>query len=192
MNNLIRVKCPFDGAVITVLNHPGIESKSLICPICKHKYPFTQFKRVIVAPQHDEPTDYDIGEGSASKDQDAQPAMNFTLGRLKIKDSNISYQLKPGKNIIGRKARKSNADFGIDTGAARAMSREHIMIEIKKVAGKGFVHYISLCKEKINDTFVGGEQLYYGDCIVLNDNTQIRLPGVDLIFEIPDEEGTDI
>ena len=71
------------------------------------------------------------------------------------------------------------------------MSREHIVIEIKKVPAKGFVHYLSLYKEKVNKTFVGNEPLVYGDCIILNHGDIIKLPDADLRFEIPNEDDTD-
>ncbi|MBD5340084.1 MAG: FHA domain-containing protein [Bacteroides sp.] len=195
MTDLIRIKCPFDGAVLTVVNQPGLETKSVTCPICKHKYPFTQFKRIsITAGSGDPETDYDglreHTEYTKSNQAGSAPQLNYVLGRLRRVGTGESFQLKPGRNVIGRKAMKSTADFMIDTGAERTMSREHILIEIKSVPGKGMVHYLSLYKDKINPTYVGGEQLYYGDCIVLNSNKLINLPGVDLIFEIPDEEKT--
>ena len=118
--------------------------------------------------------------------------MNLTLGRVKICGTAISYQLRPGRNVIGRKGAKSGADFQIDTGENRFMSREHIVIEVKKLPSKGFVHYVSLFKEKVNKTSVGDEPLLFGDCIVLNHGDIIKLPDANLKFEIPDDEATDI
>lgn len=196
MDEIIKIKCPFDGAVLSIKNQPGLESKSVTCPICKHKYPFTQFK--VVTPDtnkdDDPPTDYPGGEERTSYGE-GKPTdlgtMNFTQGRVVVVGTGVSYRLKPGRNIIGRKASKSNADFGIDTGENRKMSREHIVIEIKKVPAKGFVHYLSLYKEKVNKTFVGNEPLVYGDCIILNHGDIIKLPDADLRFEIPNEDDTD-
>lgn len=197
MDEIIKIKCPFDGAVLSIKNQPGLESKSVTCPICKHKYPFTQFKVVTPGTNKDDdpPTDYPGGEertsyGGADKPTDLG-AMNFTPGRVVVVGTGVSYRLKPGRNIIGRKASKSAADFGIDTGENRKMSREHIVIEIKKVPAKGFVHYLSLYKEKVNKTFVGNEPLVYGDCIILNHGDIIKLPDADLRFEIPNEDDTD-
>lgn len=201
MDEIIQIKCPFCGAVLSVRNIPGIENKNVTCPICKHKYPFTQFRRVYQTDSNDDPnteypdrkeekTSYAYGDQS-SEDTDLGQ-MNFTLGKLKILGGSGSYQLKPGRNIIGRRAQKSEANFQIDTGEKRSMSREHIIIDVKKVPGKGFVHYISLFKEKVNKTYVGNEPLVYGDCIVLSHGDVIKLPDVNLKFEIPDEETTDI
>lgn len=200
MDETIQIKCPFDGAILSVKNQPGIEAKNVTCPICKHKYPFTQFKRVVQTannedpdteyPDNDEHTSYAYDKGS-NEDTDFG-RINFTLGRIKLMGTGISYQLKPGRNVIGRKGTKSESDFQIDTAEKRSMSREHIVIEVKKVPTKGFVHYVSLFKEKVNQTFIGNEPLLYGDCIVLNHGDVIKLPDATLKFEIPDEEATDI
>ncbi|MBD5303091.1 MAG: FHA domain-containing protein [Bacteroides sp.] len=201
MDEIIQIKCPFDGAVLSVKNQPCIESKNVTCPICKHKYPFTQFKRVYQTNSNDdldteypgyeeEKTSYAYGNNSNENTDLGQ--MNFTLGKLKILGGSGSYQLKPGRNVIGRKGQKSEANFQIDTGGKRSMSREHIVIEVKKIPGKGFVHYISLFKEKVNKTYIGNEHLIYGDCVVLAHGDVIKLPDVNLKFEIPDDEATDI
>lgn len=205
MDEIVRIKCPFCGAVLSVKNQPGIETKNVTCPICKHKYPFTEFKRVQQTASNDDPdneypdndghTDY--GEehtsygGSGDRTQTGN-SLNFTLGVLKVVGTSVSYQLQPGKNVVGRKAQKSGADFQIDTADKRSMSREHIVIEVKKIPGKGFVHYLSLFKERVNKTFIGSEQLLYGDCIVLKHGDKLKLPDATLLFEIPDEEATEI
>lgn len=200
MDEIIQIKCPFDGAVLSVKNQPGIETKNVTCPVCKHKYPFTQFRRVTQAvnnedqhteyPNPDDHTRYKYHGGSG--DDTELGTMNLTLGKVNLIGTGISYQLRPGRNVIGRKGTKSEANFQIDTYEKRAMSREHIVIEVKKVPAKGFVHYVSLFKERVNATFIGNEQLLYGDCIVLNHGDIIKLPDASLKFEIPDDDATDI
>lgn len=199
MNEIIKIKCPFDGAVLSVKNQIGIEGKKLTCPICKHTYPFTQFKRVYQKAPNDDPgTEYPSQEentsyayGSTAGKASDPGQMNFTLGKLKVYGGG-EYLLKPGRNVIGRKGQKSLANFQIDTGEKRSMSREHIVIDVIKVPGKGFVHYISLFKEKVNKTFIGNQPLLYGDRIVLAHGDVIKLPDVILKFEIPDDEATEI
>lgn len=196
MNEIIQIKCPFDGAVLTVRYIPGIETKNVKCPICQHTYLFKDFKRVDktgvpanrggIQQGGEEKTSYYNVENPNSAASD--DAANFTIGRLKGKDQ--TFQLHIGRNVIGRKGVKSQADFQIDTIDNKMVSREHLVIEVKKVTAKGFVHYVSLFKEKVNNTYVGSEQLLYGDCIVLRDGDVIRLPGIEIRFEIPDEDGT--
>ena len=84
------------------------------------------------------------------------------------------------------------AKIQIPAGENRRMSREHLVIEVKKISGKGFVHYVSLCKEKQNATFLNEERIAFGDCLVLKDRDVLRLPDATLRFEIPDEEETDL
>lgn len=193
----IKIKCPFCGAVLTVRPQPGMDNKNVTCPVCKQKNTFKSFKQVDTKSiaDHSETCypdgkrkDYDRGDDGKTE----IGGMNFIIGRISVPASGISYQLKPGRNVIGRKASKSEADFGIDTGANRSMSREHIVIDVRKVPAKGFVHYVSLYKEKVNPTYVGRTQLQFGDSIVLNDGDMIRLNDTILRFEIPDEEATEI
>lgn len=202
MDEIIQIKCPFDGAVLSVKYQAGIESKNVTCPICKNKYPFSQFRRVTPKSNYDEPsTQYPHGDEHTSYGEEHTSYMgqgnsasgmyaNYTLGKVSIAGSNCSYQLRSGRNVIGRKAQASSADWQINTGEKRSLSREHLVIEVKKVPSKGFVHYVSLYKEKVNKTYIGNEPLYYGDCIVLNHGDLLKLPDVTLLFEIPDEDNT--
>lgn len=195
MDEIIQIKCPFDGALLSVKNQPGIETKNVTCPICKHTYPFSQFKRVVSnAAQNEPPTEYPDPETPTEikTGNTVYGDINLTIGTLTLPGTDITYQLKPGRNVIGRKATKSAADFQIPTGDKRSMSREHIVIEVKKVPGKGFVHCLSLYKEAVNETFVGSEPLVFGDCIVLGDGDIINLPDASLKFEIPDDERTEM
>jgi hypothetical protein len=66
------------------------------------------------------------------------------------------------------------------------------VIEVKRVPAKGYVHYVSLYKEKVNPTYVEDELLQYGDCLVLSHGDVIKLPDVTFKFEIPDEDATEI
>ena len=198
MDDIIKIKCPYCGAVLSVKNQAGIESKSVTCPICKQKSPFKDFKKIAEKfkddgehtqyPGDDEKTSY---QTSSDPGTDIRTGLNFTLGRLTCPLLNKPFQLKPGKNVIGRKATQSMADCQIPTESSKRMSREHLIIDIKKVQGKGFVHYASLCKQKINKTYIGNELLEYGDCVVLNHGDVIKLPDAVVKFEIPDDEGTD-
>lgn len=198
MANIIHIKCPFDGAVLTVLEQPGLQYKNITCPICKQTFPFRQYKKVVPASDYKDPgTDYTGGRRANREEHTYYNESTTTerteiliLGRLYVKGTRESFQLKPGRNIIGRMASNSRADFKINTGSDRRMSREHILIEAKRIPGKGFVHYISLYKEHTNKTKVLNDILYYGDSIILKNGDTIQLPGVELIFKLPDPEET--
>lgn len=223
MSDVIQIKCPFDGTILSVRNQPGIESKNVTCPICKNSYPFHEYKRVTpgagrnVAPPTSQqgggmpggggapvPPPLRHGGGGApagggaawNRRQPAEeahtqiPTTNMIVGRLTVERTGESYQLRPGRNIIGRRAQRSSANFMIDTGNSRQMSREHIIIEVSNEPGRGFVHRISLFKERVNDTFVGRDKIMYGDRMVLNHGDRIQLPDAILKFELPEEDAT--
>ena len=113
------------------------------------------------------------------------------LKSLTVTATGKKYSLQPGRNVIGRKSSASEANIQIETGESRRMSRMHLVIEIVKVPGKGYVHQASLFKEKCNATYINSAQLEPGDCIVLHHCDVLRLPDVDLKFEIPEGDETD-
>lgn len=199
MNDIIQIKCPFCGAVLSIKNIPDIARKNVTCPICKQTNRFVNYKLVSSNFQlrglesvsdtfHSEKKDY-----QNSNDDTQYGPMNFIIGKLKLSGSDISYQLKLGKNEVGRKSRNSTVDFQIDTGDSRRMSRNHLLIEVVKEPCKGYVHYLSLSKENVNPTTVNGNTMCYGiDKVILNNGAIIKLPDAELIFFIPDDEATEL
>lgn len=188
MTDILKIGCPVCGSVLSVQRQAGIESKNVTCPVCKQKSPFAAFKKIA---GREEPTEYPEQEGTDyEEDTQMDKGLNFTLGKLIIPSLNLSFQLKPGKNVVGRKAEGSSALCQIPCISKR-MSRKHLVIEVKKVPGKGFVHLASLYKEHVNATFVGQNKLEYGDSVVLHHRDLIKLPDMEARFEIPDDEDTD-
>jgi uncharacterized protein YbaR (Trm112 family) len=185
MEETIQIKCPWCNAVLTVRNQPGIENKSVACPVCKQKSPFLQYKRNAVNNISDDCTQYPGAQVSTA-------AENNIIGQLICPNSGIAYQLKMGRNVVGRKASNSSADFQLDMADNRRMSREHIVIDVKNVPNQGIVHYISLYKERVNPTKVGSESLVFGDCLILKDGDCIQLPDVTLRFVLPDDDATQL
>lgn len=193
----IKIKCPCCGAILAIRIQPNIENRNLKCPVCRESSPFRLFKKIENFGRNDadDPTIYPE-ENVRSKSLETSYSGADENGLLGILihgsgKSAMSFRLKIGKNIIGRKAPDSSADIQIPFPAdCRRMSREHLMIEVKAVHGKGFVYYASLCKKKVNDTFVNKEKLEFGDCIVLKEGDVLSLPDAELTFEIPDEDST--
>ena len=183
----IDVKCPWCSATLRIQQTPGMESKNITCPNCKQTSPFIKFKKII--PVEEESVT--CFPGSNGNSQNAKPEI-LIIGRLVIPLSGISFQLKPGKNIIGRKASASTANFQISTSENKRLSREHLIIEVKRIPSTGFMHYVSLYKERVNKTFINNTQLLYGDTLILQHGDIIKLPDLNLRFEFPDEEATQI
>lgn len=183
----LDVKCPWCSATLRIRQTPGMESKNITCPNCKYTSPFSQFKKVI--PVEEESVTCLPGvEGNITP----LAKENLIIGRLIIPFSGISYQLLPEKNVIGRKASASMANFQIETGDNKRMSREHLIIEVKKVPSTGFTHLVSLFKERVNKTFINSTELFWGDTLILQHGDIIKLPDMDIRFELPDEEATQI
>lgn len=181
----LDVKCPWCSAILRIRQTPGMEGKHITCPNCKKNSPFLQFKPV--APKEDESVTCFPGESIEKKTFE-----NLLIGRLVNLSNGLKFQLHSGRNIIGRKASASNANYQIPTGDNKRMSREHLIIEVKRVPTTGFTHYVSLYKERVNKTFINSTELLWGDTIILKDGDIIKLPDLELRLEIPDEEATQI
>ncbi|MCD8302232.1 MAG: FHA domain-containing protein [Prevotellaceae bacterium] len=175
-DDTIKIGCPLCGAILLVRNQPGLESKSVTCPVCKTVSPFRSYKRVADA---EAPTEVNIG------------LENQTVGKLCLAGSDVSFPLQMGMNLIGRRAAGSSAAIQLPD-AGKRMSRDHLDIEVKHVPGRGIVHYVSLHKRQVNPTYIGDTLLEFGDKVVLKSHDIIRLPDVDVIFLIPDEEETEL
>ena len=203
----LRIKCPACGAVLQLNNQPGIESRYATCAVCKTRNQIKDYAKVGVNTeektqyphgQSEEKTRYAGGQedpptitrASQADSTTVISGQNMIIGRVKVLPSGPTFQLHVCRQVIGRKTiNPPHADLGIQTENNR-MSRQHLVIEVKKIPGKGFVHYASLFKEKVNDTFIGQNKLVFGDCIVLKHGDIIQLPDKKLRFELPDDEGT--
>lgn len=187
-----KIKCPCCGAILTIKKITGIEGKNIKCPVCNSSTPHKLYKDVSAPQQHDH-TEYHGSNRLRKEETQINMSQNFTYGELTVLNSNVpKLRLKTGKIIIGRKANSSVADFQIPTDGSNRMSKEHLVIEVKKVPQRGIVHYISLYKERVNDTFLNNEKMVYGDCVVLKNGDLIKLPDATLKFEISDDEGTEL
>lgn len=187
----MKIKCPNCGAVLVLKNGTNLEGKKLKCAACKETAPYHLFKPVVY--RQEEHTEYPEEYGTPDSSENSARSNNYTLGQIRILSSDLPvFRLKVGKNVIGRKANVSTADIQIPMGENKRLSREHLVIEIKKIPERGFVHYASLYKLKSNATFINESLLEYGDCAVLQSGDVIKLPDVSIRFEIPDEDETEI
>lgn len=182
---IIQIKCPWCSAVLSVKYQEGLETASVTCPVCKRKSPYSQFKPYS-APL-EESTCYPAGIG-----RDVNTSSPAPIGRLFIPSIGSTYYLSEGLNIVGRSASASQATIGLNVGSNKRISREHIVINVTNIPGRGLVHSISLYKERVNQTSVNGEILTFGDNIILKHGDIINLPDLDVRFEIPDPDQTEI
>lgn len=182
--NVVKIKCPNCGGILVVRAKTLSPEMNITCKICNIPSPLKSYMQIEEQPQ------------LSNKDDVTQLgvcAKNYVIGQLQLQGSELSpFQLKMGRNVIGREAKSSTADIQIPiqtTGRSR-MSREHLIIDVDKVMGKGIVHHLFLYKANVNETHLNGEKLEVPDRIILKNGDVITLPEAKLIFEIPDEEGT--
>lgn len=196
MDEIIKIKCPNCGAVLAVKMQSGIENKKVTCPVCNESALFKDYKKVTPKINSDDTQYPGSSEESTDYKEDTELGgikSNNITGHLKaISGTTGVFQVNLGRNVIGRKASSSKANIKIPVSSEKnRLSREHIVIDVKNVPGKGLVHYLSLYKERLNDTFLNKVKIEYGDCLVLNHGDVLELPDVRLRFEIPDEDMTE-
>ncbi|MFI3267272.1 MAG: FHA domain-containing protein [Rikenellaceae bacterium] len=188
MENVQKIKCPVCGAVLTIKTIPGLENKSISCPICKVTSKFTDYKKpseTVSKPEEDVKTAYFNGNNASQQ----TGANNNTIGQLRHVDSRKLYSLKLGTNIVGRKAVTSKADVQIDTND-KTMSRSHSLIEVIKLDNGAYVHHFSNANNK-NETFLDSQKVGTGDKFILNDGDTIKMANVVLKFVILNGEETE-
>lgn len=173
------IKCPKCSAIITLKTQSELKGKMIKCPACKEIQMFESYKTTTDNDYHTEVGEFD----------------NFIIGELHVVNARLEpFKLKIGRNVIGRKADSSKADIQLPVNMGKSrISREHIVIDVNKVIGIGYVHSVSLYKEKVNDTYINNEKLLAEDSLILSDGDIIMLPdNMCIKFIIPDSDLTDI
>lgn len=174
MNNTLKIKCPFCGAILAIKNQSGLENLNVTCPVCKTTHPIKSCK--VIQTYQKEETKYFNQYDELNKNIGH-------IGQVRVIGDDIQiFHLELGENIIGRKASNSSAKIQLITESKR-MSREHIIINVKE-SEKGYVHIVSLYKPKVNETLINQDPLVYGDSIILKHGDKIVLPDITLLFEI--------
>lgn len=159
------------------------------CPICNKIVPFSEF--TIIERKNNESTITD--EESNLTENTIGVTPNFTLGKLTFEPPTLSpITLKVGSNIIGRKCSGSTADIQIPiANESKRTSRDHINIEVKSINGRGYVHCVSLCKERVNTTYRNDKPMQYGECFVLKNGDVLKLPDSTITFVLSDPNDTE-
>lgn len=182
MEDKIEIRCPHCSSAFKVRNVEGIERKAVKCPNCGEKSPFVRCKRV----EHDDRKDLGTDTSLVGQKKNS----GYAVGKLVDTQTGASYQLQVGQNIIGREASSSQANVMLDTRGERRMSREHAVVDVKYVDGRGYVHSIGLYKQDVNPTLLNGTQLVYPEKIRMKDGDIVDFPGVRVRFVIPERETT--
>ncbi len=169
------------GVILEIksIDAEALQGKVIKCHHCGRKEPFSEYYIVKEQePKPDNPTDIHINRG--------------TFGRLKFNPPTLQeITLKEGRYVIGRKCDASDADIQIPiNNDHNRTSRNHIVIEVKKLSSGSITHCVSLCKERVNNTYIGDKILKYGDKIILRNGSVIKLPDVTITFTLPNNGDT--
>ena len=186
MNKINTIKCPNCSASLKTANPDKLKGKIIKCPVCGEKAPFDSFLQA--TPKKEPPK----VEGTNYTAVPKKKSTSNSIGLLVDTGSNARYPLEVGKNIIGREAATSQATVKLDTGGARLMSREHAVVEVKHIEGKGYNHTISLFKDGVNKTLINGLELVYPERLRLKDGDIIDFPGIRVRFVVPETEVTQL
>lgn len=190
MNEFIQKKCPSCGAILTIKNQEGLQNTTVTCPVCHQTYPFVNMKDL--TPQGPGLNAGNAGGYSKDPGTNVKVPTNRTIGQLILQPMNQRFRLNMGQNIIGRQSSSSSATIQINTMGGLKMSRQHLIINVKTDPLGNIQHECMLCKPQCNDTYLNGAKLQYGDRVLLQHGTQLRLPDATLIFVIEDNDATQI
>lgn len=151
----LRIKCPSCGIILDVRNSKNEDVKRIVCPSCK---------RHLAITFHEQPV----------------PASHTTAVLCFGK---AMYQLKEGKQMIGRKDPQSKAEIQIATGDA-SLLLEHAHLKVVARNDGSNMYIVSPCSHEAT-LFVNQLPLEEGDEVMLNIGDELRLGDTVLRLTIP-------
>lgn len=208
----IKIQCPDCKSVLNVKNPSIFIGKNLTCPQCKGVRPFGEYPRV--NPKIKDEPEEDLTQYKKTADSSAKSAENekthyksqdpetttgpkthnVTIGKLKC--HGLLYSLKPGVNIVGRKAATSKATVQIDVQGlpseiGRTMSRHHLQIIVQSDKNQ-IRHLVKLLDNVPNETYLNNTLLHKNDIKILSDGDVLKMGKVmvEFVAENVDSEST--
>ena len=178
-----RIQCPQCEVVLDVKNEEEVPEKKVFCPRCSTEL-LVKFKpkgdpveaHTYYAKQKKPAADNgetQLGGGfnTSSGVGNNSTASGETYVRLMA--DGISYPLREGGNIVGRRTPKNNASVQITTDDC-TMSRRHILIKITSLPD-GNKRVVLSNYENKNPTYLNGMQIVDGDRVMLSDGNTITI-----------------
>lgn len=197
-----RIKCPNCSVILDVRNSKNETLKLITCPSCRAKlqvkFEPTQEPLIGVTIMSPSPPNSNDGAtqlaGSTSDSGATQLAGSGNgatqLGSAKHNPSDTPrllfgetvYELKEGRNIVGRKGTTSQATVQIET-ADRYMSRQHSLVTVTKLPDQSLKVVLSNYQNK-NATLVDGQPIETGDEIRLTNGDTITMGKTTVTFKL--------
>ena len=201
-----RIKCPKCGIVLDVKNSKEQASVRLHCPNCRTllQVSFPPEEEPVEAPtfyaRPKQPVDNGAtqlgGNYSAHRQQTNDSSCETQLGGgpsggtqasasqqiVSLVFEGRGYPLEEGRNIVGRKAKKPQANVQIPTDDLY-MSRQHCVINVTTMDDGRKKSVLSNFQNK-NDTLINGHQIGSGDAIILQNGNMIKMGETTVMFKV--------
>ena len=184
----IEIKCPFCKQPVSIMVLTDVESMKKTCPHCQ-KTITIRFNKKDVRMDSSQTRQQSSGGSSDGERQAEKNSDETELGNVLINSGkpflvigNQRFQLKEGRNTVGRRSDDSTATLQIPTDDLY-MSRVNAIIEISKVTGNKWYVTVSSCNER-NLVKVNQRTLKMGERLVLQPSYVIRLGHTDVGFTL--------
>ncbi|MDO4336054.1 MAG: FHA domain-containing protein [Bacteroidales bacterium] len=175
----IFIECPECHQKLSFNEVPGYQNMVIECPKCHFKANASVYQGGAQARgaqgADDMPTQLVV-----------PPNSTLDVGQIRVKSTNEVQWLKPGCNVIGRRAQTGTADIKISKDMY--MSRSHVRIDVVK-KGSGYEHHLVEINSK-NIVKLNGKPINRGDVLVLKFGDVLTLGTTDIVLESDDDEAT--
>lgn len=177
----IFIVCPECHQQLSFPEVPGYQNMVVECPKCHFKANASVYQSGAQARgaqgADDMPTQLVTPPPSAS-----------VIGQIRVETTGEIQFLRPGQNVIGRRAQTGTADIKISTDMY--MSRRHVMIDVVR-KGAGYEHHLVEINSK-NIVKLNGRPINRGDVLKLKFGDRMTLGRTDIILESNDDDATRI
>lgn len=175
----IYIVCPECHQQLSFNEVPGYQNMVVECPKCRFKANASVYQSGARARgaqgADDMPTQLVI-----------PPRASMDAGQIRVVATNEIQWLKPGSNVIGRRANSGTADIKISNDMY--MSRRHVQIDVVAMNG-GYKHHLVEINSK-NVVKLNGVAVNRGDVLVLKFGDVMTLGETDIVLEANDDEST--
>lgn len=175
----VVIVCPQCHQQLSFAEIPGYQNMVVECPKCHFKANVSVYQNGSRARG-----------AQGSDDMDTQivtpPPSTIDIGQIRVVDTGEVQWLKPGRNVIGRRASTGTADIKISTDMY--MSRRHVQIDVVRNIS-GYEHRLVEINSK-NIVKLNGKPIHRGDILKLKFGDILTLGTTDIILESNSEEAT--
>lgn len=175
----VFIVCPECRQQLSFNEVPGYQNMVVECPKC-------HFKANVSVYQGGSQARGAQGADEMPTQLVMPPQYSLDVGQIRVKATDEIQWLKPGSNVIGRRAQTGTADIKISTDMY--MSRRHVQIDVVKTS-TGYEHHLVEINSK-NIVKLNGKPINRGDVLILKFGDVMTLGTTDIVLESSSEEAT--